>query len=508
VDITIQPMLPWVIIFSLLVLSHAVDVKIRVDGSVDSPLAPSPLNVGFAPLPSDPQASLNHHHKVGVVLMGGLFHNSKHAFKEFIELTRRNYLNKFDNEVCAIGVIMGTMLHFSKVRTFTQFKDSLVEAGATDVTLISMEDDENNDQIIKKQHGFVIVGDDEMQLLQLLKDSSEIVSIKHHLLKNGGAIAGVAAAAAVLSGEPFIVGGMSHMAIDNRKIHLREIGSSPLLDDEGLIDVNTLQYTPRGLGFYHGFFVDTHFTNRGRQGRFAMFMDAMRKMDPKYASYLGYGIDRDTGLLFENINAFSSKPDGTTQVSLLTPARVVGNDGVGMMDLRWTVTCPADSPADSCQWHIGNIIYHLLTRDDSITDIIGGEISICPAKDGVSRKDYRSTEDPFVSDVFNVGDTMAIELESVNQLDGYMRINDDVLEFHDISISLYTDWAPYLRGLGFVSFLGPEKNRSYSDYVVQYVKDENDGAVAKQKCDEQFCYITMIKLLLSIVSHNPTVLAP
>ncbi len=118
-------------------------------------------------------------------------------------------------------------------------------------------------------------------------------------------IAGTSAGTAVQSGIPMITEGESFEALLNPPIAL--IGTPPISEE--------LYYNPLGgLGLFPYATLDTHFSERGRQGRIIRLAAATNMG-------LAIGIDENTGLLVKNVG----KPDEFVEV--------LGENGVNIFNL-------------------------------------------------------------------------------------------------------------------------------------------------------------------------------
>jgi cyanophycinase len=142
-------------------------------------------------------------------------------------------------------------------------------------------------------------------------DSAEMKIIRQRVNSGACALAGTSAGTAVQggssdSGVPMIAGGESYEALVNKPLdHL--CLTSLCYDD--------LQYDPEGgLGLFNVGILDTHFSQRGRQGRLV-------RLAMLTNNGLAMGVDETTGLL--------AVSDGQA-----TNFEVIGEYGVTLFDLR------------------------------------------------------------------------------------------------------------------------------------------------------------------------------
>ncbi|HZU68492.1 MAG TPA: cyanophycinase [Ktedonobacteraceae bacterium] len=147
----------------------------------------------------------------------------------------------------------------------------------------------------------------------------------------GAVVGGTSAGTDALVKDPMITGGESYEAIRN--------GAFPYIQEDHL---NDLSYDPAGgFGMFTYGLLDTHFTERGRQGR-------LIRLAADTHTPMGYGIDQDTGLLITNADS----PQAQMQV--------IGQHGVYILDLS-KATIDKKGPF----WSIFNVKVTYLTVGDS-----------------------------------------------------------------------------------------------------------------------------------------------
>ncbi|MEM6453296.1 MAG: cyanophycinase [Cyanobacteria bacterium P01_D01_bin.105] len=167
---------------------------------------------------------------------------------------------------------------------------------------------------IRDRNSFIFTGGDqsfitdcffnEDPVAQTRSDTALIEALREQF-DAGAVIAGTSAGTAVQPVDPMITNGATYEALRDGPVSF--IGSPPF--------DNTLYYNPLGgLGFFEYGLIDSHFSERGRQGRII-----------RLASDLGvettYGVDENTALVVTDA--------GTPEVSF----EVLGQGGVFITDL-------------------------------------------------------------------------------------------------------------------------------------------------------------------------------
>ncbi len=167
---------------------------------------------------------------------------------------------------------------------------------------------------IKTRNGFIFTGGDqsfitdcffnEDPIAQTRTDTALITALRDQF-DAGAVIAGTSAGTAVQPVAPMITNGETYEALRDGPVSF--IGSPPF--------DNTLYYNPLGgLGFFEYGLIDSHFSERGRQGRLI-----------RLAADLGiesaYGVDENTALIVTDA--------GTPEVNF----EILGEGGVFISDL-------------------------------------------------------------------------------------------------------------------------------------------------------------------------------
>jgi len=140
--------------------------------------------------------------------------------------------------------------------------------------------------------------------------STPVLDAIKSVYEGGSAVlAGDSAGAAVMPAGPMMLGGYSYNALLN--------GANPVEPE----DPDDLWYDPLGgLGLVPELLIDTHFTQRGREGRLARLVWDTR--DQPRGVELGIGVDEDTALLII-YSLDGSNPQG----------EVLGRNGVFLVDV-------------------------------------------------------------------------------------------------------------------------------------------------------------------------------
>lgn len=196
-----------------------------------------------------------------------------------------------------------------------EFYAQLLETyGAADAQWIPIDLDNisnnSNPQVvtqINSMTGFFFGGGDQSRLTQTLQtatraDSPALAAIRSR--HNAGAVlAGTSAGTAIMVQGPMVTGGESYDALRYG------VYTSPGGDD--------LSYDMQGgFGFFNYGLLDTHFSERGRQGRIVRLADHTQVP-------FAFGVDENTALLVQNNPTLG-------QVEM----EVVGENGVFIFDLR------------------------------------------------------------------------------------------------------------------------------------------------------------------------------
>lgn len=161
------------------------------------------------------------------------------------------------------------------------------------VTIDSKSENSNPEVVehIKTLTGFFFTGGDQLRIIYSLYNSDELipspvlVAIKETLLSTGGVVAGTSAGTDVQTSYTMITGGVSYYGLVNGTEvfwRSREDSNDDVLTAYGpgertCLYLLYLLYLPYciclgGIGLFSYGFIDTHFANRGRQGRMIQMM--------------------------------------------------------------------------------------------------------------------------------------------------------------------------------------------------------------------------------------------
>ncbi|XP_061407642.1 cyanophycinase-like [Lethenteron reissneri] len=218
--------------------------------------------------------------------------------------------------------------------------------------------------LIQGLGGFFFGGGDQARVIEAFFHNQGGVRVESSALRAikeahdaGAVVAGSSAGTACQGSAVMINGGRSYEAVVYGAYSSAQSNADKLVyDSEG------------GLGTIHGVVVDSHFSERGREGRLARLLWDTR--DKPHGAARGIGVDEDTALV---ITAMDTEPR----------AKVVGKFGVLFMDLSgaWDDTA-------SASWHLRNVRVHYLTEDDSL-DMLSWRVTFAPWKSATGgREDY------------------------------------------------------------------------------------------------------------------------
>ncbi|MFC0007787.1 cyanophycinase [Micromonospora siamensis] len=214
--------------------------------------------------------------------------------------------------------------------------------------------------------GFFFTGGDQFRYVQSMirpdgSDGAVLAAIRQRFAV-GAPVAGTSAGMQILAGRDMITGGSSYYGVRD--------GAKP-----GYYDTDaTLGYWPAGgFGFVTSGLVDTHFDARGRGGR-SLRLAADTGHDRVY------GVGEDTALIVTGA--------GTARET----ARVVGSNGVSILDLR-----SAQVGQVGGHWSIGGVRWSHLTDGDAY-DSVRWQVTKAPTSTPVVPQDR--VAGPPTGDVF------------------------------------------------------------------------------------------------------------
>lgn len=217
---------------------------------------------------------------------------------------------------------------------------------------------------LKKADAIFFSGGDQSLLLKALKnkdgsDTPELAQIRQMYERGEIIIGGTSAGTAVMAGGNYqgsssvmISGGTSIDAVLNgaKPLSPELIGCAANKSCGAEINQNTLTYQPQGgLGLFSYGVLDTHFSERGRQGRlWRLLLDS--------GTRFGFGIDENTALLV------SLKQKGD---QLLSSFSVTGEGGVYVAEVT--------SETNKVENNFAGLMSHYFTQDDQFS-IVQGQI--------------------------------------------------------------------------------------------------------------------------------------
>ncbi|KAL3863803.1 hypothetical protein ACJMK2_005535 [Sinanodonta woodiana] len=244
-----------------------------------------------------------------------------------------------------------------------------------DINHISANSDPNVIQLIRQQTGFFFGGGDQYRVTQsfLLPDGSPspaLVAIME-MKRKGAVIAGTSAGTACHTDKVMIRGGVSWDALKN--------GAH---DTENREYPNNLIYEKiGGIGLFHGYVLDSHFSERGREGRLIRLLWDTRRLS--LGTNYALGVDENTALVITH--------DGTSQAS----GKVIGAAGVLLVDVSKAIVTQAR------YFSIHGVYLSYLTHGDQI-NLLTRAITFSPAKTSLAGHEKHKNA-VTSSDIFGAG---------------------------------------------------------------------------------------------------------
>ena len=197
---------------------------------------------------------------------------------------------------------------------------------------------------IRTLTGFMFGGGDQLRIIQSFYNSHSyhipspaLIAIKETLLFTGGVIAGTSAGTDCLTSNLMISGGDSY--------HGLVYGSQVYWEPVASPDIRDLTGYSNGLGLFPYGLLDTHFENRGRQGRLLRLLMDTRGYPT--GSRVAFGVDENTALVVTGGEGGSRE------------GRVIGERGVMMIDITH-----ASVSADGNYWGMRDVSISHLTSGD------------------------------------------------------------------------------------------------------------------------------------------------
>lgn len=207
------------------------------------------------------------------------------------------------------------------------------------------------------------------------RDTPALQAIRDTFNANGGVIAGSSAGTACQPSGVMITDGWSYYGLLDGTKALPFPNPS---ENDVTYDANG------GIGFFDSGLLDTHFGERGRQGRFIRLLLDTQAQSPRGRT-IGFGMDQNTALV----------------VSLSTnTAAVVGTGGINIFNVA---AATVDSSA--AYFTVKNVRYSYATPGDTV-DVRTGAISFAPYKTPLAGREG-ALPPPTSTDVFNSPDNPA-----------------------------------------------------------------------------------------------------
>ncbi|XP_067656959.1 cyanophycinase-like [Haliotis asinina] len=222
------------------------------------------------------------------------------------------------------------------VNNYTALEATFIPVTVDDVAKNS---DPNVVKLIKQQTGFFISGGDQMRLVQAYVLAGNIPSPALQAIKDqydlGAVISGSSAGTTVLTSGPMVTGGRSWDAL--------RYGAH-----ESSTHANDLTYWKTGgFGIYPDYLLDTHFSNRGREGRMMRLLSDTRHMS-NGVDY-GLGVSENTALVVTHVGTDNELGE------------VFGELGVTIVDISKSFSDPAER-----YYSLRNVFVSYLTDGDTI----------------------------------------------------------------------------------------------------------------------------------------------
>ncbi|KAJ1428511.1 hypothetical protein B484DRAFT_396782 [Ochromonadaceae sp. CCMP2298] len=142
--------------------------------------------------------------------------------------------------------------------------------------------------------GFFFGGGDQLRIIESFYNKNARVpspvlqTIREQLLRTGGVVAGTSAGTDCQTSSVMITGGESYQGLVK--------GATIFWEPVERKDPNLLTgYGPGGIGLFEHGLIDTHFANRGRQGRLVKLL--LDSMDLPHGHRRSFGVDENTALV-------------------------------------------------------------------------------------------------------------------------------------------------------------------------------------------------------------------
>jgi cyanophycinase len=256
-----------------------------------------------------------------------------------------------------------------------EFYAALLETyGAVDAQWIPIDLDQisnnSNPQVVSQINsmtGFFFGGGDQSRLTQTLQtasraDSPALAAIRARH-SAGAVLAGTSAGTAIMVQGPMVTGGESYDAL-RYGVYTTPGGDDLSYDMQG------------GFGFFSYGLLDTHFSERGRQGRIVRLADYTQVP-------FAFGVDEDTALLVQNNASLG-------QIEM----QVIGAAGVFIFDLR------NKERGTTSSYALYDVLGSYLTEGDRYRPATG-QFVIASGKTSLRGREYYSTAMSATGDIFS-----------------------------------------------------------------------------------------------------------
>lgn len=294
---------------------------------------------------------------------------------------------------------------------------------------------------INSMTGFIFGGGDQSRLINCFfltnsggtrSDSPALAALRQRFAA-GAVVAGTSAGTAIMSGTPMITGGESYEAL---RYPPRTSISSSYPDD--------LSYDPKGgFGLFSYGPIDTHFSERGRQGRIIRLASATGKSS-------AYGVDENTALVVTNADTSSARME------------VVGQNGVFVFDLSQATVGSGSS------WSISGVKASYLTSGDSFNPSTK-QFTIASWKTSLTGREVNSRAMTPTSDIFSSANNSTSSGRRNPRM--FVTVTTDLFDSRSTSTTGQTyETGPifearFTKSTGSVGYQGYQNSLNYYAYV-------------------------------------------
>ncbi|ESO90782.1 hypothetical protein LOTGIDRAFT_163664 [Lottia gigantea] len=302
------------------------------------------------------------------VLAGGNLHDDNHpVWNQIVEMAG-------GKGVARIGVISAASS--TPVESFKAYREIFLKHGASDASFIpitvNQKGNNSNPDVVKLIHqmtGFFFSGGDQARIIQSFFNAGHTPSPAMLAIaernKLGAVVSGSSAGTTCQTASVMIEGGDSYDAL--------RYGSHTSSSHSG-----DLLYNPNGgTGLLAGFVLDTHFGNRGREGRLIRLLSDTK--NSKLGVNFGIGVDENTALVIKH-----------AEDSHRITGQVIGELGVTIIDVSKSY-----QDTTSKYFSIHNVYVTYLTNGD-IINLKSHKVTFSPTK--VNLLGHEKYDDALTSD--------------------------------------------------------------------------------------------------------------